>query len=72
MEDTKTLVGGAAGTQEQLAAAAQSAVTTIGQFSFLYVNLFYDSLNIDYFKLSGTFSYLHEPIASLVNGVAYL
>ncbi|XP_049882474.1 talin-1 isoform X3 [Pectinophora gossypiella] len=31
VEDTKTLVGGAAGTQEQLASAAQSAVTTIVQ-----------------------------------------
>ncbi|KAI5632790.1 i/LWEQ domain-containing protein [Phthorimaea operculella] len=31
VEDTKTLVGGAAGTQEQLAAAAQSAVRTIVQ-----------------------------------------
>nr|XP_049697831.1 talin-1 isoform X25 [Helicoverpa armigera] len=31
VEDTKTLVGGAAGTQEQLAAAAQSAVSTIVQ-----------------------------------------
>ncbi|XP_037872842.1 talin-1 isoform X5 [Bombyx mori] len=31
VEDTKTLVGGAAGTQEQLADAAQNAVTTIVQ-----------------------------------------
>ncbi|XP_069364128.1 talin-1 [Maniola hyperantus] len=31
VEDTKTLVGGAAGSQEQLAAAAQSAVSTIVQ-----------------------------------------
>ncbi|CAG4949257.1 unnamed protein product [Parnassius apollo] len=31
VEDTKTLVGGAAGTQEQLASAAQSAVRTIVQ-----------------------------------------
>ncbi|XP_075988136.1 talin_middle and talin-RS domain-containing protein rhea isoform X7 [Anticarsia gemmatalis] len=31
VEDTKTLVGGAAGTQEQLATAAQSAVNTIVQ-----------------------------------------
>ncbi|XP_022816800.1 talin-1 isoform X8 [Spodoptera litura] len=31
VEDTKTLVGGAAGTQEQLATAAQSAVSTIVQ-----------------------------------------
>ncbi|XP_026736418.1 talin-1 isoform X5 [Trichoplusia ni] len=31
VEDTKTLVGGAAGTQEQLATAAQNAVTTIVQ-----------------------------------------
>ncbi|KAG6451547.1 hypothetical protein O3G_MSEX007224 [Manduca sexta] len=31
VEDTKTLVGGAAGTQDQLAGAAQSAVTTIVQ-----------------------------------------
>ncbi|XP_068621832.1 talin-1-like [Battus philenor] len=31
VEDTKTLVGGAAGTQEQLASAAQSAVGTIVQ-----------------------------------------
>ncbi|KAH9632859.1 hypothetical protein HF086_013646 [Spodoptera exigua] len=31
VEDTKTLVGGAAGTQEQLASAAQSAVSTIVQ-----------------------------------------
>jgi talin len=30
VEDTKTLVGGAAGTQDQLAAAASSAVSTIG------------------------------------------
>ncbi|XP_041983946.1 talin-1 isoform X8 [Aricia agestis] len=31
VEDTKTLVGGAAGTQEQLASAAQSAVATVVQ-----------------------------------------
>ncbi|GBP64326.1 Talin-1 [Eumeta japonica] len=33
VEDTKTLVGGAAGTQDQLAAAAQNAVTTIVQLA---------------------------------------
>lgn len=32
VEDTKTLVSGAAGSQDQLAAAAQSAVSTIGEF----------------------------------------
>lgn len=35
VEDTKTLVGGAAGTQEQLATAAQSAVGTIGTKLYL-------------------------------------
>lgn len=33
MEDTKTLVAGAASSQEQLAVAAQNAVTTIVQLS---------------------------------------
>lgn len=31
VEDTKTLVAGAAGSQDQLAAAAQNAVSTIGK-----------------------------------------
>lgn len=33
MEDTKTLVAGAASSQEQLAVAAQNAVTTIIQLA---------------------------------------
>lgn len=34
VEDTKTLVAGAASSQEQLAKAAQNAVTTIGNYYF--------------------------------------
>ena len=38
MEDTKTLVAGAASSQEQLAVAAQNAVTTIVQLSDVVKN----------------------------------
>merc|ERR1712168_453956 len=38
VEDTKTLVAGAASSQEQLAAAAQNAVTTIVQLSDVVKN----------------------------------
>lgn len=42
VEDTKVLVTGAAGTQEQLANAAQNAVSTICKcFEYLYVKFFY-------------------------------
>lgn len=39
VEDTKTLVAGAASSQEQLAVAAQNAVSTIGKiFQFVFLN----------------------------------
>ncbi|KAJ2937107.1 hypothetical protein O0L34_g19566 [Tuta absoluta] len=37
VEDTKTLVGGAAGSQDQLAAAAQSSLRTIGESCFYLI-----------------------------------
>lgn len=40
VEDTKTLVAGAASSQEQLAVAAQNAVTTIGMLVQIFVLLF--------------------------------
>lgn len=37
VEDTKTLVAGAASSQEQLAVAAQNSVATIGEFFLLLI-----------------------------------
>lgn len=41
VEDTKVLVSGAAGSQEQLASAAQNAVSTICKFLFVLFFIYY-------------------------------